>query len=72
MVEVQKGGLGALEEYPPTGFQLVVDQADGVGDVRGQPGSAGAQILLSHLVSVDGKAIEHPGENLVGVLQSGT
>ena len=71
MVEVQEGGLGALQEYPSTGFQFVVDQADGVGDVRGEPGSTDAQVLLGHLVGIDGEAIEHPGENLVGVLQSG-
>ena len=72
VVDVQEGGLGALHEDAATTVQLVVDQAHGVANVGSQPGGAPAQVLLGHLVGVDGQPVEDPGQHLVGVLQGGS
>ena len=72
VVQVQEGRLGALHEDPASGVQLVVDQADGVGDVGDEPRRAGTQVLLGHLVGIDRESVEHACEHLVGVFKGGT
>ncbi len=69
MIEVEEGGLGALEEDVLSGVEGVVDDVDRVGDVGLEAGQGLGQHLVGQLVGIDGEPVEDLGEHLVGVAQ---
>ena len=69
VVEVEEGGLRALEEDVLAGLQGVVDEPDGVGDVGREPGRQLVEVALGDLVGRQRQPVVDPREDGVLLLQ---
>ena len=68
VVDVEQGGLRALEQHPVARVEGVAEQQPGVGDA-GFSRSAYVGVLLDHLVDVDRLAVVDLDQDLVLLLQ---
>ncbi len=68
MVEVEEGGLGALEQHVLSGVEGVVHEAHGVGDVVLEAGAVLVEVAIGDLVGVERELVEDLGQDLVLLL----
>ena len=69
VVEVEEGALRPFQQHLPARLEGLVQQGHRVRDVGRQPGRALAEVLLGDLGGPHGQAVEHLGQDLVGVRQ---
>ena len=69
MVEVEEGGLGALEEHIRPPLERLVDDAHRVGHHRGDAGGELVEVEAADVVGRQGEPVVHLGQDLVLLLQ---